>query len=213
MRSGSPRRFLGRNVAGTILSDVRAWATGLTCLLCVAIPAGVVPDPAWSQFSSGGYSRPGGGFKSYPAPVRRPPAASSGGYYRRVLNRLAGRPGNVPGQVVRGGTELPAIATAAGHLCPANPRGQRRPQLGADPDAVAAGRGWREGRRPGRAPVPPRHGYRHPHRPRAVGGAQMRSRSRGTRSTFTPIATIQCIRNGAARPRSGRRTTLRWPPS
>jgi hypothetical protein len=82
MRSGSPRRLLGRNVAGASLPDVGTWGIALACLLCVAI-LGVLPDPAWGQFSSGGYSRPGGGFKSYSAPVRRPPAASSGGYYRR----------------------------------------------------------------------------------------------------------------------------------
>jgi hypothetical protein len=36
MRSGFRHRFLGRNIAGTMLSDIRAWAIGLACLLCLA---------------------------------------------------------------------------------------------------------------------------------------------------------------------------------
>src|SRR5262245_50149033 len=79
---GSLRLSLGRN-SGMILAEARAWATGLALLLGVAIPVAIVPEPAWGQFSSGSYSRSGGGSKSYAAPVRRPSAPSSGGYYRR----------------------------------------------------------------------------------------------------------------------------------
>jgi MYXO-CTERM domain-containing protein len=42
------------------------------------------PERAWAQYSSGGYSRAGGGFtSSYSAPSRRAPVSSSGGYSRR----------------------------------------------------------------------------------------------------------------------------------
>ncbi|HEX6441857.1 MAG TPA: DUF2491 family protein [Stellaceae bacterium] len=42
------------------------------------------PDRAWGQYSSGGYTRPGGGAaSSYAAPSRRAPVSSSGGYSRR----------------------------------------------------------------------------------------------------------------------------------
>jgi Protein of unknown function (DUF2491) len=51
----------------------------LCCLLVLD-----APDLAWSQYSSGGYTRPGGGAaSSYAAPSRRAPVSSSGGYSRR----------------------------------------------------------------------------------------------------------------------------------
>jgi hypothetical protein len=51
----------------------------LCCLLVLD-----APDRAWGQYSSGGYTRPGGGAaSSYAAPSRRAPVSSSGGYSRR----------------------------------------------------------------------------------------------------------------------------------
>src|SRR5262245_21400284 len=62
-------------------------AAGLALLAgLVAAGTAALPDPAWAQFGSGGYSRPSsGGYSrpSYSAPVRRPPSAGSGGYARR----------------------------------------------------------------------------------------------------------------------------------
>ena len=61
----------------------RAWFKALGALLCILVGAGV-PDLAWGQYSSGGYTRPGGGFSSgYSASTRRMPVTSSGGYSRR----------------------------------------------------------------------------------------------------------------------------------
>ena len=55
----------------------------LRWLLCIIVSTGV-PDLAWAQYSSGGYSRPGGGSTSgYSASSRRAPVSSSGGYSRR----------------------------------------------------------------------------------------------------------------------------------
>jgi hypothetical protein len=55
----------------------------LRWLLCIIVSTGV-PDLAWAQYSSGGYSRPGGGYSSgYSASSRRAPVTSSGGYGRR----------------------------------------------------------------------------------------------------------------------------------
>src|SRR5437867_11638779 len=70
----------------------------LRWLLCIILSAGV-PDLAWAQYSSGGYSRPGGGSASgYSAASRRAPVSSSGGNRKRSdgggrhANRSAGHP-------------------------------------------------------------------------------------------------------------------------
>ena len=81
MKFRAQRRWFGRAAALPLRQT--AWAAALAALLGVAVGAGA-PEPAWSQFSSGGYSRPSGGFKSYSAPIRRPPVSSSGGYVRRA---------------------------------------------------------------------------------------------------------------------------------
>jgi Protein of unknown function (DUF2491) len=66
-----------------VLRPTRAWLKTLGWLLCIIV-SGSAPDLAWGQYSSGGYSRPGGGTtSSYSAPSRRTPVSSSGGYSRR----------------------------------------------------------------------------------------------------------------------------------
>ena len=60
-----------------------SWRKILFCCLCCLLVLDA-PDRAWGQYSSGGYSRPGSGSTyGYPAPSRRVPVSSSGGYSRR----------------------------------------------------------------------------------------------------------------------------------
>ena len=60
----------------------RSWRKALFCCLCCVLVLDA-PDRARGQYSSGGYSRPGGGStSSYSAPSRRA-VSSSGGYSRR----------------------------------------------------------------------------------------------------------------------------------
>jgi Protein of unknown function (DUF2491) len=83
MKAALLRRYTGPSEGASSSPLTRAWFKALGCLLCVAIGAGL-PDLAWSQYSSGGYSRTGGGYTSgYSAPKRRMPVSSSGGYSRR----------------------------------------------------------------------------------------------------------------------------------
>jgi Protein of unknown function (DUF2491) len=83
MKAALLRRYISPSEGASPARPTRAWLKALGWLLCVAIVAGS-PDLAWSQNSSGGYSRPGGGSTSgYSAPSRRAPVSSSGGYSRR----------------------------------------------------------------------------------------------------------------------------------
>jgi len=59
----------------------RRWRVLFCCWFCLLFLD--IPDPAWGQYSSGGYSRPGGATSGYSAPSRRTPVSSSGGYSRR----------------------------------------------------------------------------------------------------------------------------------
>ena len=84
----------------------------LRWLLCIIVSAGV-PDLAWAQYSSGGYSRPGGGSASgYSASSRRAPVSSSGGYSRRsyggggYATGSCGRPGHFPQHFVAGASRI-----------------------------------------------------------------------------------------------------------
>ena len=59
------------------------WRAALFCCLCCLLSLHT-PELAWGQYSSGGYSRPGGGLGyGYAASSRRMPISSSGGYSRR----------------------------------------------------------------------------------------------------------------------------------
>lgn len=63
--------------------QLRFWRKALFCFLALIVAVDA-PERAWGQYSSGGYSRPGGGStSSYSAPSRRAPVSSSGGYSRR----------------------------------------------------------------------------------------------------------------------------------
>ena len=61
----------------------RRLQTLLFCCSCFLLVLNM-PDLAWGRYSSGGYSRPGGGSTyGYSVPSRRVPITSSGGYSRR----------------------------------------------------------------------------------------------------------------------------------
>jgi hypothetical protein len=63
-----------------------SWRRALFCCLCCLLALDA-PDSAWGQYSSGGYSRPGGGSAyGYAGPSRRTPISSSGGYSRRAYS-------------------------------------------------------------------------------------------------------------------------------
>ena len=88
MLSRSLRMFA--NTAESRAGQASRWTASLAFLAALVIAgATTVPDLAWGQFSSGGYSRPSSGGYSrpsgggYSSPVRRPPSAGSGGYTRR----------------------------------------------------------------------------------------------------------------------------------
>ena len=62
---------------------IRFWRKALFCFLALIVALNA-PERVWGQYSSGGYSRPGGGYSTgYSAPSRRTPVSSSGGYSRR----------------------------------------------------------------------------------------------------------------------------------
>ena len=70
------------------------WLTAFFCCLCCLLVVDV-PDGAWGQYSSGGYSRPGSGSGyGYAAPSRRMPVSSSGGYSRRSYSGTGYRTGS-----------------------------------------------------------------------------------------------------------------------
>lgn len=99
------------------------------------VGAGAMPDAAWGQFGSGGYSRPSGGFKSYSTPIRRPPAASSGGYARRAPS-FPGYSGSSPGdRAMSRGTSSRALRDYQAGQRPSDTYARRPPSAGGD-------RGW-----------------------------------------------------------------------
>jgi uncharacterized protein DUF2491 len=83
MKAASLLWFVSRGEGISLSPATRFRLKALRWLLCLIVSAGA-PDLAWGQYSSGGYSRPGGGYSSgYSAPSRRAPVTSSGGYSRR----------------------------------------------------------------------------------------------------------------------------------
>src|SRR3954447_26666234 len=77
MESRPPSRLLDRTSAA-LLRRARGWTAALWCIALVLV--GGIPDPAWSQYRSGGYSRPSVGSGSFS--TRRPSIGGSGGYRR-----------------------------------------------------------------------------------------------------------------------------------
>src|SRR3954447_3107268 len=77
MESRPPSRLLDRTSAA-LLRRARGWTAALGCIALVLV--GGIPDPAWSQYRSGGYSRPSVGSGSFS--TRRPSIGGSGGYRR-----------------------------------------------------------------------------------------------------------------------------------
>src|SRR4051794_41790275 len=77
MESRPPSRFLD-HAGAALLRRARGWAAALGCIALVL--AGGIPDPAWGQYRSGGYSRPGMGGGAFF--TRRPPVGGGGGGFR-----------------------------------------------------------------------------------------------------------------------------------
>src|SRR6516162_7978462 len=83
MKAALLQRFTNPREGDFYTRPHRVWRNALGWLFCIIVSAGA-PDPTWGQYSSGGYSRPTGGYASgYSAPSRRVPVTSSGGYSRR----------------------------------------------------------------------------------------------------------------------------------
>jgi hypothetical protein len=109
MKAASVRTFIGAGGSLSPASSGRAWLKALGWFLCVILGASV-PDDSWGQHSSGGYSRPGGGYTSgYSAPNRRMPAASSGGYSRRPYSGGGYATGSPGDRAVSRGTSSQAL--------------------------------------------------------------------------------------------------------
>src|SRR5438132_10635937 len=107
----------------------------LRWLLCVILSAGV-PDLAWAQYSSGSYSRPGGGCSSgYSASSRRAPVTSSGGYSRRSSGGAGYPTGSLGDRAISRSTSSQALRDYQAAQRPAETY-QRRPP------AYAGGSDW-----------------------------------------------------------------------
>jgi hypothetical protein len=104
----------------------------LRWLLCIIVSAGV-PDLAWAQYSSGGYSRPGGGSASgYSASSRRVPVSSSGGYSRRSYGGGGYATGSAGDRDISRSTSSQALRDYRAAQQPAQPYVRRQPSYGAD---------------------------------------------------------------------------------
>ena len=104
----------------------------LRWLLCIIVSAGV-PDLAWAQYSSGGYSRPGGGSASgYSASSRRAPVSSSGGYSRRSYGGGGYATGSAGDRDISRSTSSQALRDYRTAQQPAQPYVRRQPSYGAD---------------------------------------------------------------------------------
>ena len=119
------------------LRPVRGWAKGLACAAGIAmISVASLPEPAWGQFRSGGYSRPSIGFKS--APIRRPAIGGSGGY-RRPSMPAPVFGGSSPGD--RAMSRSRSSEALRDFRASQRPPALARPPAGA-PRAAAPGGGW-----------------------------------------------------------------------
>src|SRR5438876_4642057 len=102
----------------------------LRWLLCIILSAGV-PDLAWAQYSSGGYSRPGGGSASgYSAASRRAPVSSSGGYSRRSYGGGGYATGSAGDRDISRSTSSPALRGCWAGPQTGPPYGCRQPLYG-----------------------------------------------------------------------------------
>ncbi|MGD9615336.1 MAG: DUF2491 family protein [Alphaproteobacteria bacterium] len=137
MQSRPPARLIDRTAAA-LLRQTRGWAAALGCIVLVV--AGSLPDPAWSQFRSGGYSRPSiGGSGSFS--TRRPSLGGSGGY-RRPSTAAPRFGGSSPGdRAISRGRSSEALRD---YRAPQRPPPAAAPQPRASPP-VTGDRGWAPG--------------------------------------------------------------------
>lgn len=102
----------------------------LRWLLCIILCVGI-PDSAWGQYSSGGYSRPGSGSSSYSAPSRRPPVTSSGGYSRRSYGGGGYGTSSAGDRAISRSTSSQALRDYRAAQPPAQPYVRRQPSYGS----------------------------------------------------------------------------------
>ena len=114
---------------------IRFRRKALFCFLALTVALGA-PGSARGQYSSGGYSRPGGGStSSYSAPSRRAPVSSSGGYSRRVYAGSGYATGSLGDQAVSRSLSSQALRDYRAAQRPAETYARR-------PPAYAGGSGW-----------------------------------------------------------------------
>jgi hypothetical protein len=102
--------------------------------LCALVSAGL-PDLAWAQYSSGGYSRPSGGTtSSYSAPRRRAPVSSSGGYSRRSYAGSGYATGSLGDQAVSRSLSSQALRDYRAAQQPAETYARRPPSYAGGSD-------------------------------------------------------------------------------
>jgi hypothetical protein len=133
MKAVSPLWIGGPSEGDLRSSTGRLRRKALRWLLCFVLSAGI-PDLAWGQYSSGGYSRPGGGYSSYSAPSRRAPVTSSGGYSRRSSGDGGYGTSSAGDRAVSRSTSSQALRDYRAAQPPAQPYVRRQPSYGADYD-------------------------------------------------------------------------------
>ena len=160
MKSAPPLRIDGPREDDLRLLPVKLRLKVLRWLLCIILSTGV-PDRAWGQYSSGGYSRPGGG--STPTTRRRAVGRQSAAAAGTVGDRIpvpAMRParpeiGLFPAAYRRRRCATirrrsgPQRHTPAGRpLMPAAPTGRAKRRAGhRSGEGSSRQQGWREDRR------------------------------------------------------------------
>jgi len=111
-----------------------SWRTILFCCLCCLL-VWDAPDPAWGQYSSGGYSRPrSGSTYGYPAPSRRVPVSSSGGYSRRSYSGAGYNTGSYGDRAVSRSMSSQALRDYQAAQRPAETYLRRPPAYAGAPD-------------------------------------------------------------------------------
>ena len=178
MQSRPPECLIDR-AAAALLRQARGWAATLGCVALVL--AGGIPDPAWSQYRSGGYSRPSGGSGSFlpPGGRRSAAAAATAGRLPRLRCSAAALPGDRAMSRGRSSEALRDYRASQRPPPTSAPRPYAPPPRAAD-RGWASGGGWgaacRGGRRPGAAAGAGQPAallrHRHRDRDRAVDGAQ-----------------------------------------
>ena len=113
---------------------LRYWRKAIFCFLALIVAVDA-PERAWGQYSSGGYSRPGGGStSSYSAPSRRAPVSSSGGYSRRSYAGSGYTTGSLGDQAVSRSLSSQALRNYRAVQQPAETYARRPPSYAGGSD-------------------------------------------------------------------------------